>query len=462
MKAAALKLGQEVFSLLKRPPYALIHRCLEGTEPQLLKTKFEGWHDVIAVDFTRTAESVQKTGANLIKWMSSQEVKVDLAALFMPRQPPMQLDEAMALIEEWNEDLEVSEAFVLEGKRFTKLPEDEVGHFFSEDCYVFLCRYWVPLDESDDEENENPEDDFQCIVFFWQGRDASNMGWLTFTFTLQKKFKLLFGDKLEVVKCLQQQENPKFLAHFKRKFLIHNGKRPSAYKITEDASNACELSLYHLRSNNSPLTLRCIQVPVDSGLLNSGFCYILKVPCDEPVIFVWIGSKAKQDEADIAEQIAVTMFDERYRVSIINEHEEGDQFWQAIGDKKEYEDDCSFMQYTRLFRCSNDKGYFSVSEKCADFCQDDLSDDDIMILDNGTQTFIWVGARCTDVEIKLAYKSAQVYVQNMRIKQPDRPRQLMLTFKGKESKKFTKCFHGWGKHKTIHDPRANVKLIMDD
>lgn len=61
------------------------------------------------------------------------------------------------------------------------------------------------------------------------------------------------------------------------------------------------------------------------------------------------------------------------------------------------------------------------------------------------QVFIWVGSRCSDVEVKLAYKSAQVYVQNLRIKQPDRPRQLMLTFKGKESRKFTKCFHGWSK-----------------
>lgn len=70
--------------------------------------------------------------------------------------------------------------------------------------------------------------------------------------------------------------------------------------------------------------------------------------------------------------------------------------------------DADFMNHTRLFRCSNEKGYFSISEKCSDFCQDDLADDDIMILDNGTQVFIWVGAKCSEVEIKLAYKSAQV------------------------------------------------------
>lgn len=50
--------------------------------------------------------------------------------------------------------------------------------------------------------------------------------------------------------------------------------------------------------------------------------------------------------------------------------------------------------------------------KCFFFCsQDDLADDDIMILDNGEQVFLWLGARCSEVEIKLAYKSAQVIIQ---------------------------------------------------
>lgn len=33
-----------------------------------------------------------------------------------------------------------------------------------------------------------------------------------------------------------------------------------------------------------------------------------------------------------------------------------------------------------------------------------------MILDNGEQVFLWLGAKCSEVEIKLAYKSAQVSV----------------------------------------------------
>lgn len=52
-------------------------------------------------------------------------------------------------------------------------------------------------------EEKQPEEDFQCIVYFWQGREASNMGWLTFTFSLQKKFENLFPGKLEV--CLPRR-----------------------------------------------------------------------------------------------------------------------------------------------------------------------------------------------------------------------------------------------------------------
>lgn len=47
--------------------------------------------------------------------------------------------------------------------------------------------------------------------------------------------------------------------------------------------------------------------------------------------------------------------------------------------------------------------------------QDDLADDDVMILDNGEQVFLWVGRKTSDVEIKLAFKSAQVSKHKQRI-----------------------------------------------
>ena len=49
VRAAALKLSQEICAMLKRPQYAMVTRCLEGTEPQIFKTWFRGWDDVIKV-----------------------------------------------------------------------------------------------------------------------------------------------------------------------------------------------------------------------------------------------------------------------------------------------------------------------------------------------------------------------------------------------------------------------------
>lgn len=79
----------------------------------------------------------------------------------------MTLLEAQQLAEDWNYDLDAMEAFVLEGKKFIRLPEEEMGTFFSSECYVFLCRYCIPVDDPNGDEhvNENappPDDEIQC------------------------------------------------------------------------------------------------------------------------------------------------------------------------------------------------------------------------------------------------------------------------------------------------------------
>lgn len=52
----------------------------------------------------------------------------------------MSTEESRHLASEWNADLEKMEAFVLEGKKFVKLPEEERDIFYSADSYVYLCR----------------------------------------------------------------------------------------------------------------------------------------------------------------------------------------------------------------------------------------------------------------------------------------------------------------------------------
>lgn len=76
VRAAAIKLSQELFAMIDRPNFSVITRIQEGTENQVFKSKFTGWDEVIAVDFTRTAQSVARTGADLSGWAKKQETKV--------------------------------------------------------------------------------------------------------------------------------------------------------------------------------------------------------------------------------------------------------------------------------------------------------------------------------------------------------------------------------------------------
>ncbi|XP_033631198.1 protein flightless-1 homolog [Asterias rubens] len=467
VRAAALKLSQELCSIIHRPSCASVIRVLEGTESQVFKSKFPGWDDVLAVDYTRRAEAFIKKATIQKDADDKDEMKTDLSALFMPRQPPMASAEVEQLMDDWNEDLDGMESFVLEGKKFVRLPDKEIGHFYSGDCYVFLCRYWVPKDipeddekkeessergEDEDEDEEEPEEDFQCTVYFWQGRDASNMGWLTFTFSLQKKFESLFGDKLEVVRLCQQQENLKFLSHFKKNFVINRGRRrlPTTAESTENSLNP---SFYHIRANGNPLCIRCIQVHPTVQWLNSEFCYILKVPFknqdSKGIVYTWIGSKADPDMAHVTEELAYDMFDDTHSFQLLSEGEEPENFWWvALGGQRKYDESAYYMHHSRLFRCSNEKGFFTVSEKCSDFCQDDLADDDVMILDTGNEVYLWCGPSSSEVERKLSFKSAQVYVQHMRNKEDEPNRKLATIRKGREPWKFLRCFHGWGAYKT--------------
>ncbi|XP_057311886.1 protein flightless-1 homolog [Hydractinia symbiolongicarpus] len=454
VRAAALKLAQELSEFLPRPAFSLVTRNLEGVEQSVFKTKFAGWDDVLAVDFTKTADRVaqikKESDANAGKSEDSvvpnlpppKVQKVDLAALFTARQLPMSDQECDQSSEEWNEDLDQMECFVLEGRKFVRLPEEEIGHFRSGDCYVFLCRYWVPPEENEDEEaeeEEEKEDDFQCVVYFWEGRDAGKMGWLTFAFSLQKKFEALFGDKLEVVRTRQQQEALKFLSHFKGRFVVEKGKR----KHSEAEAKS---KLFEIRSTMGKLTRRAMEVECDATNLNTNFPYVLKVPFDNAggIVYVWLGKKCDQEQFSHAEEIGNELAEEGYSLQVVQEGEEPENFfWVGIGGKKEIAQTAEYADNARLFRCSNEKGFFTVSEKCSDFCQDDLADDDVMLLDTGTELFIWIGETASDIEKKLSVKAAQVYMQHIKEQKLGPQRKLHLTGKRKEPIIFSRCFHGW-------------------
>lgn len=244
----------------------------------------------------------------------------------------------------------------------------EFGQFYSEDSYLFVCKYWKIDEEAEaekqkhktgDENNEEEEDEeventIECKLYFWQGRDANNAGWLTFTFSLKKKFK-----DIEIIKLNQQQESPQFLAHFKRKFIIHKGKRKQSVQLYKGKNNqeqekemekqlAMQTRMYQLRKNpHSAICTRCIQLEkAVAQNLCSEFCFLVVVPFEttdfhgtKGIVYVWVGGKADPEEGRLAEEIANDMYDDTYSIQVLNEGEEPETFfWHGIEGKKKYDE----------------------------------------------------------------------------------------------------------------------------
>lgn len=91
------------------------------------------------------------------------------------------------------------------------------------------------------------------------------------------------------------------------------------------------------------------------------------------VVYVWMGKDSDPREHEFARQVASDLVvrddDNDFRIVEVQEGEENEEFWKVLGGKKKYETDSSFVKHTRLFRCTNEKGYFAISEKTVDFCQ---------------------------------------------------------------------------------------------
>ncbi|CAI8051353.1 Protein flightless-1 homolog [Geodia barretti] len=391
VRAAALRMADELRTMLKRPLSALVTRCQQGTEPVIFKTRFVGWEDVVAVDFTRTTDMLEKREQEMKQNPgqdpSKKAAKVDMSPLFLERQPPMPNRDANEIAFQFNRQLVSMRCCIIEGRKFSILPNKEKGHFYSGECYFFLCRYLEDKERDeesgeesgDGEEEEEEEDEVQTVVYFWQGRDASKMGWLHFTLGIQKQLEQAIEGPLDVIHLKQQQEDFRFLSHFGSKFIIHWGRR------SPDVKNY-QPSLYQIRANQSKLCRRVVQVPATPTSLNSAFCHILKVPFETGgtgIVYIWIGSQATQEEAIHAEQMGRSMFDSTYSNVLVQEGAEPENFfWVALGGRKDYE-------------------------------TGDLCNQDVMLMDTGKEVFMWFGPDSTDIEKKLSVKAAQVYIKHL-------------------------------------------------
>ena len=58
-------MATEFHQIIERPEFCTICREIEGEESTVFRSKFSSWDDIVPFDFTMTADTVQRRGADI-------------------------------------------------------------------------------------------------------------------------------------------------------------------------------------------------------------------------------------------------------------------------------------------------------------------------------------------------------------------------------------------------------------
>ncbi|XP_062401454.1 advillin [Sardina pilchardus] len=298
------------------------------------------------------------------------------------------------------------------------------GYFYGGDCYLILYTYHV--------NNKR-----HYILYIWQGRHASQDELAASAFQavdLDQKY----NDEPVQVRVTMGKEPRHFMAIFKGKMVIFEG----GTSRKEGSDPEPPVRLFQVSGTDESNT-KAIEVPALAGCLNSNDVFLLK---SQTGVYVWCGKGSSGDERAMAKEVSTAITQDNTAVEIIAEGQEPVEFWTLLGGKTPYANDKRLQQTSldhqpRLFECSNKTGRFTVSE-VTQFTQDDLSEDDVMVLDTWDQVFLWVGNQANDEERKESVVICQEYLRtHPGSRDPDTP--ILLVKQGFEPPTFTGWFMAW-------------------
>ncbi|XP_067846040.1 scinderin-like [Heptranchias perlo] len=310
-------------------------------------------------------------------------------------------------------------------EEFKKQPVDpsSYGQFYGGDCYIILYSY-----KSGERQ--------QHLIYTWQGSKATKdeLGAsAVLTINLDDEMR---GLPVQV-RVTQGQEPPHLLSLFKDKpLIVHLG----GTSRKGGQSPAAAVRLFHIRKSSTGAT-RAVEVICNAGSLNSNDAFVLKTSQQS---YIWKGVGASATELKTAKYVVSVLGGSATEVQ---EGKEPDNFWKALGGKKEYQSSKGLKNEVathpiRLFGCSNKTGTFVIEEVPGEFTQSDLAVDDVMLLDTGDQLFLWLGTDANEVEKSESLKCAKKYLEADPSGR-DTGTPVVIVKQGNEPPTFTGWFLAW-------------------
>ncbi|MBA0701144.1 hypothetical protein Goari_022637, partial [Gossypium aridum] len=458
-RKAASQVAEDFIADQNRPKTTRITRVIQGYETNSFKSNFDSWPVGSAAP---GAEEGRGKVAALLKQQGAGVKGMSKSAPVNEEVPPL-LDGGGKM-----------EVWCINGSAKTPLPKEDIGKFYSGDCYIVLYTY---------HSGDRKEDYFLCC---WIGKDsieqlvletyllaspdldASAMGRSS---SLHKNlansvyFALLtllgnwflghtledqmMATRLANTMCnslkgrpvqgrvFDGKEPPQFIALFQPMVVLKGGlstgyKKSIADKgLTDETYTADCVSLFRI-SGTSVHNNKTLQLDAVATSLNSIDCFLLQSGSS---MFTWHGNQSTYEQQQLVTRVA-EFLKPGVALKHAKEGKESSAFWFALGGKLSYTSKTASTEIVRdphLFTFSLNKVidetynhsncsfpdfvWFHMDaigkfevEEVYNFSQDDLLTEDILILDTHAEVFVWVG-QCVDPKEKQnAFEIGQKYI----------------------------------------------------
>ncbi|XP_019942077.2 advillin [Paralichthys olivaceus] len=408
-RQTAMARALEFIKVKNYPNTTNVETVNDGAESALFKQLFQRW---------TVKDQTQGLGKAYTKGKVANITQEKFDASLMHVMPEIAAQERMVdngqgKVEVWR--IENLELVPVDPKRH--------GYFYGGDCYLILYTYLV--------------NNKQCyLLYIWQGRHATLDEIAASAFQAVDLDQKHGGQPVQV-RVTMGKEPRHFMAIFKGKMVIFEGG--TSRKGASDPEPPVRLFQVH---GSDPSNTKTIEVPALATSLNSSDVFLL---WSQSGLYLWCGKGCSGDERAMAKEVS-SAIGQNSAEEIVAEGQEPVEFWELLGGKAPYANDKRLQQEVldhqpRLFECSNKTGRFIVTE-VTQFTQDDLSEDDVMLLDTWDQVFFWTGKEANEVERKEAVVTSQEYLHtHPGNRDPDTP--IVLVKQGFEPPTFTGWFTAW-------------------
>ncbi|CAG5982213.1 unnamed protein product [Menidia menidia] len=386
-RQAAMSRALDFIKAKNYPITTNVETVNDGAESALFKQLFQKW---IVRDQTQGLGKVHTRGK--IAHVTQEKFEASLMHM-MPEVAAQErmVDNGTGQVEVWR----------IENLELVPVEPEWYGYFYGGDCYLILYTYLV--------------NSKKCyLLYIWQGRRATQDELAASAFQAVDLDQKYNGEPVQV--------------------RVTMGKEPRHFMAI----------LFQVRGSDTSNT-KTIEVPALATSLNSNDVFLLK---SQSGIYLWCGKGSSGDERAMGKEVSSVISDGSQGGSeeIVAEGQEPVEFWELLGGKAPYANDKRLQQVVldhepRLFECSNKTGRFSVTE-VTQFTQDDLSEDDVMLLDTWDQVFLWIGENANEVERKEVVVTSQEYLRtHPGDRDPDTP--IVSIKQGFEPPTFTGWFAAW-------------------